>query len=157
MSRHTKAHTFASRTSQRTDQSLQKSVLFASPNRNSIFFSPALRCFNFFCHRTVRNLTDSASNINRFLDSVCKLDTTHLRTDRRATDNKGFKKLAAQWLNQVQFSNQSFVQVDSFVLRNRQLLKPPKRCGSCPRTKKFHRKRLFLRTLNRHESSRLKI
>lgn len=43
------------------------------------------------------------------------------------TDNSGFKKLAVQWLNQVQFFNQTFVQVDSFVLRNRQLLKPAKR------------------------------
>jgi len=50
-----------------------------------------------------------------------------LRTERRAADNSGFKKLAVQWLNQVQFSNQTFVQVDSFVLRNRQLLKPANR------------------------------
>jgi hypothetical protein len=47
-SKHIKAHTFASRTSQRTDQSLQKSVLFAAPRRNSIIFSPTLRCINFF-------------------------------------------------------------------------------------------------------------
>lgn len=43
------------------------------------------------------------------------------------TDNSGFKKLAVRWLNQVQFSNQIFVVADSFVLRNRQLLKPAKR------------------------------
>ena len=48
------------------------------------------------------------------------------RTEAR-TDNSGFKKLAVQWLNQVQFFNQTFVQVDSFVLRNRQLLKPTNR------------------------------
>lgn len=48
-------------------------------------------------------------------------------TDRRAAGNSGFKKLAIQWLSQVQFFNQTFVQVDSFVLRNRQLLKPAKR------------------------------
>jgi hypothetical protein len=41
--------------------------------------------------------------------------------------NSGFKKLAVQWLNEVRFFNQTFVQVDSFVLRNRQLLKPAKR------------------------------
>jgi hypothetical protein len=41
--------------------------------------------------------------------------------------NSGFKKLAVQWLNEVQFFNQTFVQVDSFVLRNRKLLKPAKR------------------------------
>jgi len=47
--------------------------------------------------------------------------------DRRPACNSGFKKLAVQWLNQVQFFNQTFVQVDGEVLRNRQLLKPAKR------------------------------
>ena len=42
--------------------------------------------------------------------------------DRRPAGNSTYKKLAAQWLNEVQFFNQTFVQVDSFVLRNRQLL-----------------------------------
>ena len=36
--------------------------------------------------------------------------------------NSTYKKLAVQWLNEVQFFNQNFVQVDSFVLRIRQLL-----------------------------------
>jgi hypothetical protein len=36
--------------------------------------------------------------------------------------NSSYKKLAVQWLIEVQFFNQAFVQVDSFVLRNRQLL-----------------------------------
>jgi hypothetical protein len=36
--------------------------------------------------------------------------------------NSTYKKLAVQWLNEVQFSNQTFVLADSFVLRNRQLL-----------------------------------
>ena len=40
-------------------------------------------------------------------------------TERRAACNSTYKKLAVQWLNQVQFLNQNFVQVDSFVLRNR--------------------------------------
>ncbi|MFP5471239.1 MAG: hypothetical protein ACLGGV_06555 [Bacteroidia bacterium] len=47
--------------------------------------------------------------------------------DRTPGANSGFKKLAVQLLNQVQFSNQTFVVADSFVLRNRQLLKPAKR------------------------------
>jgi len=55
------------------------------------------------------------------------LQTYFLRIDNRAAGNSGFKKLAVQWLNEVQFSNQTFVQVDSFVLRNRQLLKPANR------------------------------
>ena len=41
--------------------------------------------------------------------------------------NRTYKKLAVQWLNEVQFFNQTFVQVDSFVLRNRQLLIAAKR------------------------------
>ncbi len=44
--------------------------------------------------------------------------------------NSTYKKLAVQWLNEVQFFNQTFVQVDSFVLRNRQLLVAAKRCAS---------------------------
>jgi hypothetical protein len=43
-------------------------------------------------------------------------------TDRRAAGNNTYKKLAVQWFNEVQFFNQTFVQFESFVLRNRQLL-----------------------------------
>jgi len=50
-----------------------------------------------------------------------------MTTERTPACNSGFKKLAVQWLNQVQFFNQTFLQVDSFVLRNRQLLKPANR------------------------------
>ncbi|MBK6915412.1 MAG: hypothetical protein IPH11_17745 [Ignavibacteriales bacterium] len=60
-----------------------------------------LQCFNLFCQRTVRNWTDIASNVIRFGQSVCKLDTTHLRTDRRATDNKGLKEMAGEVVNQT--------------------------------------------------------
>ncbi|PKP41781.1 MAG: hypothetical protein CVT96_06565 [Bacteroidetes bacterium HGW-Bacteroidetes-13] len=35
--------------------------------------------------------------------------------------NSTYKKLAVQWLNEVQFFNQTFVQVDSEVLGNRHL------------------------------------
>jgi hypothetical protein len=58
---------------------------------------------------------------------------THQQTDKptdeeeHRTDNSTYKKLAVQWLNEVQFFNQTFVQVDSFVLRNRQLLIAAKR------------------------------
>ncbi len=50
--------------------------------------------------------------------------------DRRPAGNSTYKKLAVQWLNEVQFFNQTFVQVDSFVLRNRQLLIAENRCAS---------------------------
>jgi len=48
--------------------------------------------------------------------------------DKRPAGNSTYKKLAVQWLNEVQFFNQTFVQIDSFVLRNRQLLIAAKRC-----------------------------
>ena len=48
--------------------------------------------------------------------------------DREAhAHNSGFKKLAVQWLNQTLCFVSSSVLADSFVLRNRQLLKPANR------------------------------
>jgi len=41
--------------------------------------------------------------------------------------NSTYKKLAVQLINEVLFFNRTFVQVDSFVLRNRQLLIAAKR------------------------------
>ena len=55
------------------------------------------------------------------------MTATYTTEKRRAACNSGFKKLAVQWLNEVLFFNQTFVQVDSFVLLNRQLLKPVNR------------------------------
>ena len=46
---------------------------------------------------------------------------------RKTSDNSGFKKLAVQWLNEVLCFVSSSVLADSFVLRNRQLLKPANR------------------------------
>jgi hypothetical protein len=101
--------------------------VFFSPTQKE-FFPPQFFLF-FFRHRTgsVLNSTDSASNANLLGQCACKLDTSPLRSDRRASGNSGFKKLAVQWLNEVQCSNQTFVVADSFVLRNRQLLKPANR------------------------------
>jgi len=55
---------------------------------------------------------------------MTQLDTGQTKA---RTANSTYKKLAVQWLNQVQFSNQTFVVADSFVLRNRQLLVAAKR------------------------------
>ena len=46
---------------------------------------------------------------------------------KHRTDNSGFKKLAVQWLIEHLFFVSSSVLADSFVLRNRQLLKPTNR------------------------------
>ena len=43
---------------------------------------------------------------------------TDKQDGRTPACNSTYKKLAVQWLNEVPFSNQTFVQVDSFVLRN---------------------------------------
>ena len=56
-----------------------------------------------------------------------KYNDLTMKVDRRPAYNSTYKKLAVQWLNEVQFSNETFVQVDSFVLRNRQLLIAAKR------------------------------
>jgi hypothetical protein len=59
---------------------------------------------------------------------ICESLTRHCngRTEAR-TDNNGFKKLAVQWLIEHLCFVSSSVLADSFVLRNRQLLKPAKR------------------------------
>lgn len=69
--------------------------VFFSPTQKEIqiIFFPTLRFFNYlFSQRTVRNRTGIALNVNRLEQSVCKLDMTHLRTDRRASGNKGLPK-----------------------------------------------------------------
>ena len=78
------------------------------------------------------NFTDM--NLNRFAPSVCELYTTPLRTDRMASGNSEFKKLAVQWLKEVQFSSVAFADADSLRLRNRQLLKPTKPSGESLKT-----------------------
>ncbi|GEM_PF-1858260 len=120
----TKKYTLASRTSQHTNQRLQESVFFSTEKRTLSFFT------NLFSppHGFTANTNCCESNVNRFGQNVCILDTSTLRTDKRASGNSGFKKLPVQFYNQVQFPNQTFVLVHSFVLRNRQLLKPTKRC-----------------------------
>lgn len=48
-------------------------------------------------------------------------ELTNTKT-RTPAGNSTYKKLAVSWLKEVQFFNQAFMQVDSLVLRNRQLL-----------------------------------
>jgi hypothetical protein len=66
-------------------------------------------------------------NVNHIEQDAYKLYTPLLRTDRRASGNSGFKKLAVQWLYEHSTSHQHLWWLDSFVLRNRQLLKPANR------------------------------
>ncbi len=86
---------------------LQKNTLLknAQANAGSIFFKrvffspPKKSSLPFFTnlfpppHGFTGNRTVTSSNVNRFGQSVCKLDTTHLRTERRAaaTQKAGFR------------------------------------------------------------------
>jgi hypothetical protein len=70
----------------------------------------------------------TARQTQQTMTQKLNIDKTYSDTmDRRPAGNSTYKKLAVQWLNEVQFFNQTFVQVDSFVLRNRQLLIAAKR------------------------------
>jgi hypothetical protein len=104
ISLHTKAHTFASRTSPSTDQSLQKSVLFASPKRNS-FFSSLPSVFYFFAthNRHKSNWTETAK--------IYSGQGLTMKEDRRPACNTGLAKVA------VQCSADTFVVNQSLVLR----------------------------------------
>ena len=99
-----------------------KRVFFSPAQEEIQIFFSSIGFLIIFFQRMVLNRTDSASIVNSFGQSVGKLDTTQLRTDRRATDNSWFKKLAVQWLIEHLCFVSSAVLADSFVLRNRQLL-----------------------------------
>ncbi len=58
---------------------------------------------------------------------TANLQTARQRQKKARTANNGFKKLAVQWLNEHLCIVSSVVLADSFVLRNRQLLKPANR------------------------------
>ncbi len=66
-----------------------KRVFFSATQEEFFANAPFLK--NLFSQRTgiVRNRADTASKTNHFGHIVCKFDTTHLRTDRKATANKG--------------------------------------------------------------------
>ncbi len=63
-------------------------IVFCSPTQNE-FFPPQFFLF-FFRHRTglVLKWSDSVSNVNLLGQSACKLDTSTLRTDSRASGNR---------------------------------------------------------------------
>ena len=121
---HTKNTLFQFAQGNRTNQKLQESIFSPTQEKLKNKKFPALQKNKTSCHRTVLTLTDNALNVNRFEKSVCRLDTSTLRTDRRASGNSGFKKLAVQWLIEVQFFNQTLVQVDSLCSEIANFLNP---------------------------------
>jgi hypothetical protein len=101
---HTKAHTFASRTSPSTDQSLQKSVLFGNQKRNSIIFSHPSVFYFFATHSRHKNSwTETAKTYTE--------QGLTMTVDRRPACNTGLAKVA------VQCSADTFVVNQSLVLR----------------------------------------
>ena len=88
-------------TSQPTKQSLQESIFSPTQEKLKNKKFPSLQKDKTSFHRTVQTLTDTDLNVNRFEQSVCKLDTTHLRTDSRAAHNKGLKEMAGEVVNQT--------------------------------------------------------
>jgi hypothetical protein len=110
--------TFASHTSPSTDQSLQKSFHLSHADKIELkkISSPS--------ENKKYATTQADTTMTKKLNTDNGLQG---RTTRTTGYNSTYKKLAVQWLNEVQFFNQTFVQVDSFVLRNRQLLIAAKR------------------------------
>jgi len=104
-----------------------REYFFSHPKRNSNFFSPTLRCFNFFCPRTLLTRSDIASNVNRFGQSVCRHLTTQLRGESMAAGNSTYKKLAVQCSADTFVVNQTLVLRINICGKNRQLLVAAKR------------------------------
>jgi hypothetical protein len=122
-SQRTGVSTFASRTSPSTDQSLQKSFHLSHADKIEL--------------KKISSPSENKKYPTAQPDTTMtkKLNTDNGlqgRTTRTTGYNSTYKKLAVQWLNEVQFFNQTFVQVDSFVLRNRQLLIAAKRYSQWP-------------------------
>jgi hypothetical protein len=99
---------------------LQKSLL--CQRREKLFLKSFQRYKKIKIHRHTARQTQQTMTRKLNIDKAYS-DTK----DRRPAGNCTYKKLAVQWLNEVQFFNQNFVQVDSFVLRNCQLLIAAKR------------------------------
>lgn len=67
-----------------------KRVFFSPPKKSTLPFFTNL----FFPpHGFTANTNSCALNVNRFEQSVCELQTTHLRTDSRAADNIRLKEI----------------------------------------------------------------
>jgi len=72
MKSHPQKNTLLKNAQANAESNFFKRVFFSPTQKEiQIIFFPTLRCFNFFSHRTVRNRTDIASNVNRFEQSVC--------------------------------------------------------------------------------------
>jgi hypothetical protein len=98
-----------------------KRVCFLSTQKRILFFSPSLRCFNFFATHD-RHINNSTQTAKVFINK-------HLQTrwTRTPAGNSVLPQLAVTCKIEAECSYQTFVQVDSEVLRNRQLRQHAKR------------------------------
>lgn len=88
-------------------------------------------------HRTMQTLTYTALNVNRFGQSVCKLDTTHLRTDSRAAHNKGLPKAGMTSFYDSFVLNRTLVFQMNGSAEIPRLRQAPKRCASYIDTSRY--------------------
>lgn len=113
---HTKNTLLQASQGNRTNQSLQESIFSPTQEKLKNKKSPPLQKNKTSFHRTVQTLTDTILNVKCYGQSVFGLDTSTHRIDRRASGNKGFKKLAVQWLNKHLCFVSSLVLADSFYV-----------------------------------------
>jgi hypothetical protein len=95
----------------RTKQKLQESIFSPTQEKLKNKKSPTLQKNKTSFQCTLQTLADIASIINIFGQSMHKLGTTHIRTDRGASGNTGLAKVV------VSYSADTFVVNQSLVLR----------------------------------------
>jgi len=86
---HTKKYSLASRLIQRLNQSLQESICFSRPRINSIFFSPALRYFNFFSIAHPSSDKQSENLLQTLTGQWNLIQTTEARTANKVLPKAG--------------------------------------------------------------------
>jgi hypothetical protein len=114
--------TFASRTRQRTGQSLQKSLQVLLPKKNDFLKFPSLPKF----FKTANAQTDTTKSAAQQNQADSEFQTRWTRTPAA---NSVLPQLAVTCKIEADCYYQTFVQVDSEVLRNRQLRQHAKRYG----------------------------
>jgi hypothetical protein len=78
-------------------------------------------------YATLKNKKSLQANAQDNSKVQCKLDTTTLRTDRRAADNRRLAQWRVTWLIEHSTSLQLLWCINSFVLRNPPLRQAPNR------------------------------
>ena len=90
---HTQKNTLLKNAQANAEANFFKRVFFSPTPKNFFSTLPFLIKLFFPPHGFTANTNSCASNVNRFVDSVCGLDTTHLRTNSRAAHNIRLKEI----------------------------------------------------------------